>query len=178
MRESPETLNTQAIELAQKGDYTEAIACFKRALSLERYNHLLWFNLGITYRDAGDLPAARHALEKAYAINSEDDDIIETLALVCYNMGNTEEAMHYCADGLELNPTNAHLWNTIGVIYFNRSEYDMACEAFEHAITISPYYYDALFNLRDTYEELGNKAGAEMCRMQMRQITPDGKQNA
>lgn len=178
MRESPETLNTQAIELAQKGDYTEAIACFKRALSLERYNHLLWFNLGITYRDAGDLPAARHALEKAYAINSEDDDIIETLALVCYNMGNTEEAMHYCADGLELNPTNAHLWNTIGVIYFNRSEYDMACEAFEHAITISPYYYDALFNLRDTYEELGNKAGAEMCSMQMRQITPDGKQNA
>ena len=65
MRESPENLNTQAIELAQQGNYPEAIACFKRALSLERYNHLLWFNLGITYRDAGDLQKARHALEKA-----------------------------------------------------------------------------------------------------------------
>ena len=178
MRESPENLNTQAIELAQQGDYTEAIACFKRALSLERYNHLLWFNLGITYRDAGDLSSARHALEKAYAINSEDDDIIETLALICYNMDRTEEAMSYCAEGIELNPNNAHLWNTIGVIYFNRSEYDLACEAFEHAITIHPYYYDALYNLRDTYDELGNTAGVEMCKQQMRQISPDGNQHA
>lgn len=178
MRESPENLNTQAIELAQKGDYYEAIACFKRALSLERYNHLLWFNLGITYRDAGDLANARRALEKAYAINNEDPDIIETLALICYNMGNTGEAMTYCAEGIELNPNNAHLWNTIGVIYFNRSEYDLACEAFEHAITINPYYYDALYNLRDTYDELGNEAGVAMCKQQMSQISPDGTPHA
>ncbi len=171
MRENPELLNSQAIELAAHGDYPAAIACFKRALEIEKTNYLLWFNLAITYRDNGDLALAKDALEKAYYIEDEDDEVIEMLALVSLNCGAEDEALRYCAEGLELNPTNAHIWNTMGVIYFNRAEYDMACEAFEQAITINSYYYDALFNLRDTYEELGNGAGVEMCNQQMKAIS-------
>ena len=63
----------------------------------------------------------------------------------------------------------------MGVVYFNRSDYDLASEAFEHAITIHPYYYDALYNLRDTYAELGNKAGVEMCKEQMKQVSASQK---
>ena len=55
MTENPDVLNTQAIDLAAKGDYDEAIACFKRAIYMENSNHLLWYNLGITYRDSGNL---------------------------------------------------------------------------------------------------------------------------
>ncbi|MCH5288848.1 MAG: tetratricopeptide repeat protein [Treponema sp.] len=178
MRETPEKLNTQAIELAQQGNYTEAIACFKRALSLERHNHLLWYNLGITYRDAGDLTNARIALERAYEINDEDDDIVETLAVTCFHMGDYVTATEYCTDGLATNSDNAHLWNLLGVINFNRDEYALAAESFEQAITINPYYYDALYNLRDAYAELGNKAGVAMCEQQMRHISPSGKNHA
>jgi len=32
MRENPESLNSQAIELASHGQYVEAIACFKEHL--------------------------------------------------------------------------------------------------------------------------------------------------
>jgi len=174
MRESPELLNSQAIEFASHGQYREAIACFKRALEIEKTNYLLWFNLGLTYRDNGDLALAKDALEKAHTIAEDDDEVIEMLALVCFNTGSLDEALQYCAAGLTLNPTNAHIWNTMGVVYFNQAEYDLACEAFEHAITINSYYYDALYNLRDTYEELGNKAGVEMCNRQMRNISMSG----
>jgi len=177
MKESPESLNTQAIEFANNGEYSEAIACFKRAISIERTNYLLWYNLGITYRDAGDLTRAKDALEKAYAIQDEDDEVLETLALICFNRGDTEEAFQYCLEGLSLNRGNAHIWNTLGVIYFNRSIFDMACEAFEQAVTIHPYYYDALYNLRDTYDELGNKTGMAICNEQMKHCSP-GAQNA
>lgn len=51
MKENPEILNSQAIELASHGQYVEAIACFKRAITIARDNSLLWYNLGITYRD-------------------------------------------------------------------------------------------------------------------------------
>ena len=71
MVENAAQLNTQAIELASKGEYKEAIACFKKALSFERNNYLLWYNLGVTYRDAGDLLMAMEALEKAYSIENE-----------------------------------------------------------------------------------------------------------
>ena len=170
MVENVVTLNTQAIELAQNGEFFEAIACLKRAISIERYNHLLWYNLGITYRDAGDLAQAKAALLRAHEIEEEDDEIIETLALVCFNLGCNEEALSYCLEGLAQNTQNAHLWNTLGVIYFSMSEYPLACEAFENAVTINSYYYDALFNLRDTYDELGNKAGYQMCVEQMKNI--------
>ena len=84
MVENPEKLNTQAIDLASKGEYTEAIACFKSALLIDRDNYLLWYNLGVTYRDAGQLDAAREALLAARRLNNNDEDVLDTLALVCY----------------------------------------------------------------------------------------------
>ena len=170
MVENVVTLNTQAIELAEHGQYYEAIACLKRAISIERHNHLLWYNLGITYRDAGKLSDAKSALLKAYEIENDDDEVIETLALVCFSQGCSEEALAYCLEGLAKNSQNAHIWNTLGVIYFNQNDFSMAAEAFENAVTLNSYYYDALFNLRDTYEELGNKAGYQMCVEQMKNI--------
>ena len=170
MTENITALNTQAIEFAENGQYYEAIACLKRAISIERYNHLLWYNLGITYRDAGNLIDAKSALLRAHEIADEDDEIIETLALVCFNQGCSEEALAYCLEGLSANSQNAHLWNTLGVIYFNQNDFPLAQEAFDNAVTINSYYYDALFNLRDTYEELGNTAGYQMCVDQMKNI--------
>ncbi|WP_318662546.1 tetratricopeptide repeat protein [Treponema sp.] len=170
MTEQAESLNTQAINLAQNGDFKEAIACFKRAIVVEKANHLLWFNLGVTYRDAGELYSARECLLKAYDINATDKDVIETLALVNLSMQDYQEAFEFCVTGLDLYPVDAHLWNTLGVIFFNQSDYLNAADAFERAITINPYYYDALYNLRDTYDELGNTAGKAECKRRMSAI--------
>ena len=80
------------------------------------------------------------------------------------------------AAGLLHNPDNPRIWNTVGVVYFNESDYISASEAFEHAITLNPYYYDAMFNLRDTYEELGNKAGYEECAERLKNLKPGDEQ--
>lgn len=170
MLENCEKLNNQAIELAMKGEYKEAIACFIRAISLENQNHTLWYNLGLTYRDAGDLGAACSAIEKALEIEPEDEEIIETLSSLYISMGKPNDALYYCVLGLDMNPYNSHFWNNLGVVYFNQKDYGNAEEAFEHAITINPYYYDALYNLRDTYEELGNQLGARECAARMKGV--------
>lgn len=169
-KESVISLNAQAIEFANRGFFSEAIACLKRAISLEKYNHLLWFNLGMTYHDAGELKPAYHAFRQAYEINNEDENILEMLAIVSMNLGDNEASLEYCGQGIEINPLNAHFWNTIGVIYFNKGEYENAEQSFQEAVSINPYYYDALYNLRDTYETVGNKAGYEQCLAQMRTI--------
>jgi tetratricopeptide (TPR) repeat protein len=173
-RENAEILNTQAIELAAQGEYSDAIACFKRAISMEKSNILLWYNLGITYRDSGDLERSKTALEYANDLAEEtDEEILETLSLVCFTMGSMEEAFMYCMDGLDLNNKNPHLWNTLGVLFFNRSDYGDACGAFENAVSLCPYYYDALYNLCDTYAELNNQAGAAECERRMSELFPD-----
>ena len=170
MLESYEKLNNQAIELASKGEFTEAIACFKRAISIENQNPLLWFNLGITYRDAGNMQAAYTALETSFSMNPYNEELIETLADVCYHTNRIDEAFGYCLHGLNYNPCNSHIWNNMGVIYFNQKDYGAAEEAFEQALTLNPYYYDALYNLRDTYSELDNPQGASECNKKMKEL--------
>lgn len=176
MKDRPETLNTQAINFAANGEYSEAIACFKRALLVEKTNYLIWFNLGVTYRSAGKLEAAKDCLINAYEINPIDHDVLDTLAIVCLALEQIQDALYFCQEGLDLYPMDAHLWNTLGVIYFNQSFYKGAEECFERSLSINPYYYDALYNLRDTYDELGNKIGKQECILRMKSIKdPQGE---
>jgi len=171
MLETCENLNNQAIALAAEGQFDEAIACFMRALSIENQNYLLWYNLGITYRDSGFIDEALEAMNHANRLNPTDGEIIETLALLSYSLGDMDEAMKYCARGLHFNEQNYHLWNTLGVLYFKQSDYKGASEAFEQALIINPYYHDALYNLKDTYEEMGNKVGMMECKKKLASLT-------
>lgn len=170
MTVNSDVLNSQAIDLASHGDYPEAIACFISALKMDRGNYLLWYNLGVTYRDAGNLEAAREALLAAYKLNDSDEDVLDSLSLVLLAMDREVEGFKYLEKALEINPHSPHLWNNTGVFYFHQGEYAKACDAFEHAVSLSPHYYDALYNLRDTYTELGNKVGAEECARRLKEL--------
>ena len=142
-----------------------------RAINIEKENYLLWFNLALTYRDAGKLKSARKAIKNAFSINPTDDEVLETSATICYECSDLPAACEYAMAGLSLNENNYRLWNTLGVIYFNQDEYEAASEAFENAVIVNPYYYDALYNLRDCYEELGNIVGAMECDERMRSLS-------
>jgi len=102
MTESPETLNTHAIELASKGNFAEAIACFKRAISMENSNYLLWYNLGVTYRDSGNLQAAKQVLLTAYKLDNTDEELLDSLTLVCFALDETDDAFEYCSENIEI----------------------------------------------------------------------------
>ncbi len=175
MLESVESLNNQAVIFASKGDFREAIACLKKAITFDKKNHHLWFNLALTYRDAGEFPKAKSAMEQAWKIAPQNEEIIESMAVLCFSMGNMEESLFYCANGLEVNCYNAHFWNTTGVVFFNLEDYEKASDFFEHAVVLDPNYYDAVYNLRDTYEELGNKSGVEECNRKMKMFERECK---
>ena len=170
MTERADKLNNHAIILAADGEYTEAIACFKRAIIIQRDNYLLWYNLGITYRDSGDLKNARDSLEKAHQIAPEKNDVLETLATLCIQQQDYLQALIYSQQGAEMNPENPGFWNLMGVSFFNMEELEKASESFEQALCLNPYYTDALYNLRDTYTELGNEPGAAECDKRLRDL--------
>ncbi len=172
MNERPDLLNDEAIKLSRSGLYDEAIACFKRALLIEKENHLIWFNLGLTFRDAGMLEDAVDALEKARSIPESDgnEDLMEALAVTYFDLGNFDMALEVCNEGLEINESNAQLWNTAGAVFFNQGNFTDAQESFEAAVILNPYYPEALYNLRDTYRELKNQAGYEDCARRLSQL--------
>ena len=170
MIEQADKLNNQAIILASDGEYNEAIACFKRAITLDKSNYLLWYNLGVTYRDLGELEKARVALETAYNLDPENDDAEETFATLCLMQKNYEEVLAICETGLYRNPYNSHLWNLVGVTNFQNENYEDAATCFEQAVFINPYYLDALYNLRDTYDFLKNTKGITEINIRINEI--------
>ncbi len=158
-----ENLNNQAVELASEGSFTEAIACFHAALHMDQNNYLLWYNLGVTYRDAGDIDNAKNAMMTAHNLAPGDEDILENLSVLCYLRNDMDQAFHYADLGLQLNRDNPHIWNNMGVFWFSQQDYAKASRAFETALSIYPHYADALINLRDTYAELHNDVGRQEC---------------
>ncbi len=170
MIERSDTLNNQAILLASDGAYKEAIACFKRAIVIDKENYLLWFNLGVTYRDAGNLSDAENALETAYRIAPEKEDVAETFGTICLMQKKLAKVQQICMDSLDLNPLNPHLWNLLGVSEFQSDNYEEASSYFEQAVSINPYYLDALYNLRDTYSVIKNTKGQAACDARIKEL--------
>ena len=170
MLERSDTLNNQAILLASDGAYTEAIACFKRAIVIDKNNYLLWFNLGVTYRDAGKLTDAENALEMSFNMAPEKEEVGETYATICLMQKKFSKVFQICTEALDFNPLNPHLWNLLGVTEFQQESYEEASSYFEQAVSINPYYPDALYNLRDTYSVLGNLKGEAACNARIREL--------
>ncbi|MCQ2575767.1 MAG: tetratricopeptide repeat protein [Treponema sp.] len=170
MIEQPDKLNNQAIQLSSEGDFASAIACFKRAILLQQDNYLLWYNLGVTYRDAGELSNARNALKKAYDMKPSNEDVVEALVTVCLQLERISEAAFIVKNALNQDHYNSRFWNLLGVTYFQKEKYEEACSCFEDAVSLNPYYKDALFNLRDTYNQLDNTAGELECAKRLSEL--------
>lgn len=170
MTEHPDKLNNEAIHLASAGNFPEAIACFKRALTIDQYNYLLWFNMGVTYRDMGNLKSAKESLAKAYSIAPHNNDVAETYAQIALTAKQFNLVQEICEEELDFNPLNTHLWNLLGVKCFQTEDYDAAAEFFEQAVYINPYYEDALFNLKDTYNVLGHATGEAECTKKLQEM--------
>ncbi len=170
MEESPAFLNDSAVTLAAKGNHEEAIACLRRGIQLAPRNAILWFNLGLSLRATGKLTEAREALLKAAEANPTDVDSIDTLAVVLHETGEDAASERMYRNALEIAPGNGRVWNNYGVLLFGQSRFPEACQAFERAIALVPDFADALYNLRDTYEELGRHDDARKCAAMFRRL--------
>lgn len=163
MKESAEFFNDTGVHMSMQGLYTEAIACLKKGLSLEPQNSLLWLNLGLSYYAADMQDDSRYALIKSLKYNPYEADTWDTLGLVLHQGGDIEHAKQAFQSAIKLEPTDGRIWNNYGTLLFNSENYADARKAFETAIMFAPDFGDAVFNLRDTYEELGIKDLAEKC---------------
>ena len=94
MIERADKLNNHALILASKGNYKDAIACLQRAVTIDNNNHLVWYNLGVTYRNAGDMENAVSSFKKAHELNCYDEEILEALGTACLQANKMQDALN------------------------------------------------------------------------------------
>jgi len=160
--ETANNLNSSGIALTEANRPNDAIPLFRKALGMEPENPMLWLNLGIAQQHTGDYEEAIDSFHRALNIDETLSEAWLSMGLIYYEMEEFELCENCYRSAIMHDENNPKVWNNIGVLHFSRGILDEARSCFEAAVSLAPYYYDALYNLRDTCRELGDyRAAAE-----------------
>jgi tetratricopeptide (TPR) repeat protein len=166
LMETAAYLNDSGIALTEANRPNDAIPLFQKALIMEPENPLLWLNLGIAQQRTGDYEEAINSFHRAVYI---EDDLAEawvSMGLIYYELEQFELSEECYHSALVRDDISPKTWNNLGVLYFTEGSFEEARHCFEEAISLSPLYYDAMYNLRDACRELEDyRAAAEFERI-------------
>ena len=90
-----------------------------------------------------------------------------------YQTGNIKGAIDEFKNGLLIDPTNANLYNSLGVCYGVLKDYDSALAAFEKANGLSPEDVMAIYNKGYILLLKGQKGQALTCLLEANACEPD-----
>jgi Tfp pilus assembly protein PilF len=147
-------LNATGIMFTRANMPFEAISLFNCALELDPFNPVLYLNRGVAYQKTGGYDEAINDFQIALSYKNEFAAAWAALALIYYERSWFSLAESCYRSALQLDTEEPEIWNNYGVLHFTQGDYQGARSCFETAASMSPYYKDALINLRDTYREL------------------------
>ncbi|KAA6337135.1 Lipopolysaccharide assembly protein B [termite gut metagenome] len=94
----------------------------------------LCLNIAGLYIQADHFSHGLSWLQKAAAIDPDDEEMIETIAECCHNMGKNEEAAYYFNRLIDKQPYSADYWVGLAKVCFAQEQYDKAIEACDFAL--------------------------------------------
>ena len=101
-----ETLNAFGIASARAGRPAEALAAFRRSLTVDPRNAMSHENIGTIELQAGHLDAARAAFERALQSNADSSQAHAGLAMIALKRGDRDAAIVDWRRAVDLDPTN------------------------------------------------------------------------
>ncbi len=155
----------EALKLADKalasqkvGDFPKAIALYKKAIPMLSPGPelaLLYYNLGLAQRSAGEDLAAKSSFELALKYNPNDTDSEKALlamqgkalqakrtaideGIALQNAGQNEKAIAVYKKLLASDPNDARIHFNLGTAYQASSNYDEALKSYKKASELSP----------------------------------------
>ncbi|NEU79128.1 tetratricopeptide repeat protein [Nostoc sp. UIC 10630] len=158
-----EDLNTLYAKLGdeyfEKGEYTNAIINYSKALKVTSSDIDLYYKRGLTHYQIGDYEAAIADYSQAIQMNIQDAKSYNKRGLALSQLGRLEEAINDYTQAIRINPN-------VAVAYKNRAEARShigdnqgAIEDYTQAIKINPHYADAYKNRGIARYLLGSQPG-------------------
>lgn len=140
----------------------ETGTCFRREFDQSALNRLREpHEQARRFRDGGANQVALDRYREAIRLQPENWLLIAETALFCESVLQMhDDALALARLGLDLNPINPDLWNTLGDSLYSLGRRDEANEAFEWALRLSPSNVRARYNLVYTLTSRGDLKGA------------------
>ena len=138
-----ESLNKQGVELIRKNLFSDAKYSFKQALILSPDYTDALNNLGSLHHTLGDLDQAVRlfkrvvVLDPNYALKS-DNKILRVIYF--FSKGNIQEALETLKMLIEINPSDALLFNMLGGCFASIGQTELAIVNYQTALELKPEY--------------------------------------
>lgn len=128
-------------------DYTRANAGFAKMDELSKMDADNLVSWGDGLIGAGQLDAAQKVLQKAEALDPKLTRTFLAMAKLLGRKGDTEGALKYENQVLDLEPTNVHAWSGKGYALMKLNKLPEAIDALETAVRLDPELSSAWINL-------------------------------
>lgn len=148
-------LSLAAATFARNGVWGDELRLWHDVLAKSPGKSRPYNNVGLLYKNRGDVDQAIPYLEKAVAIG-EDFQSYDNLGVAYYQKGRTKEAMELLERARKLNPGYAPIYTNIGKIYLEADDTQNAIRNLEEACRLAPGAPAANLNLGAAYTRGGD----------------------
>lgn len=142
-----------------KGQLEEALACFRRATTINGHHARAYRQMGLIYQKLGQEDEARKSLETAAEIHMER------------NQNNEAEEIFNTV--LTLRPDTTNVYNSLGIIYRRQGRLDEALKAYEKALKVHRDDEFIYFNIARVHLDMSNLLLAQNALRHALKLNPD-----
>ena len=167
--------NTSLKELLFKAyyhtqEYVEARKLLQELLAEEPDNMELYFIMGKMYGRSRALDVEKYILNNSLL---KGKDLYLALAFFWEGVGDTDMALRYYDKAIEIDPSDPHLYETVGTYLISNSKYNEAITYLSKLVKLEPSSYKSHFLLGMAYRHAGypNQAIEELERA--KQLNPE-----
>ncbi|MBN2515988.1 MAG: glycosyltransferase [Deltaproteobacteria bacterium] len=129
------------------GDLENARMYLNRALEETPDEYDVWYMLAKLNKKSGLFDAERRCLKRLFKLGNEDTMVLNRLAVLCCESGDTEQALAVLSTVLEKDPSNYNALCSLGGIFKQQNRIDQAVETYMKAAQTNPQGVDPWINM-------------------------------
>ncbi len=146
--------------LQAQGRHKEAVACFKKAVTVKPGMAEAHNNLGVALQSLGREAEAAKSFRRAIALTPGMAEAHRNLGIAYSRQGQPEEALASFQKAVALRPGHVGTWIELGRTLHELGRYGDAVAAYGRALELKPDAADILNDLGAAQDLAGDKAGA------------------
>jgi tetratricopeptide (TPR) repeat protein len=162
----------QGVKLMEEGNFEEAAKSFEKIMEVYKAAEV-YYNQGYIHSAKGEFPQALKCFRKAIRINHSFARAHRMMAECFTQMGDKAKAQESLSQAaeiymsremdanaeevlnevLKLNPDTINVYNSLGILYRRRGDFDKAIDQYKRALKVNPQDENIHYNLARTCYE-------------------------
>lgn len=170
-QESLEKAFARSYEMENKNNFIASVNELEKIYDPSSYEVNL--RLGWLYYNAGNFDESENHYELAQQLKPYSEEARFGLILPRAALGKWEEVITLYNEILEIHPNNTIAMYRLGMIYYERKDYQKAMPLFKKVVDLYPFDYDGLLMLAWTSYFTGNYNQAKVLFNKVKLNNPD-----